>query len=652
LLSAKDLGFEDQREGVLVLEEDIKPGTSAYDLLGFGEYILEIDPTPNRGDLLSAKGLAREISALLGVSKRERPYPKYEEFGDIDIRIESKDCKRYRGAIIEGLKVKASSLWLRRRLWQCGIKTVNNIVDITNYVMILEGQPLHAFDKERISFPILVRNAQKGEVIRTLMGTEKTLNPINLLIADSQKPLALAGVVGGLESSVEEGTSSILLESAYFDPYVVRRSAKSLALQTESSYRFERNVDIEGVKRAQDLAISLILQLAGGELKAIRDLYPDPYKPKEIFLSIEKYRRYSGRDFEREFISKTLTALEIPHKIQRCGLDVYVPPHRSFDIFRDVDVVEEILRVFDYDKLEDELLRVYSIPSRIRSLEDKIRDYMVHRGLSEVITFSFEDTEYYRLLSLPEPNLEIVNPLNRSQRFMRTSLLPSLLRVCVENNRNYNYHMAIFEIGRVFTGEGEEPRLGFLMSGKRRLFPEEEYSPYYGISLLQDLLSLYSEGYISQKTDLPFLHPYLQRGFFVKGERVAFIGVLGPVIQEDLGIRHRVLLGEVDIKKLREVKRSYRPLSSFPPVIRDITLLVDKDLDVDKLILYISSMELVEDMKVFSLYTDERFGEGKKSVSFRVVFRSREGTLSDQEVNSLVERLLANLEERYGAKLK
>ncbi|HAV39470.1 MAG: phenylalanine--tRNA ligase subunit beta [Aquificota bacterium] len=652
LLSAKELGLEDQSEGVLAFDEDIKPGTSAYDLLGFGEYILEIEPTPNRGDLLSVKGLAREIGALFGLRKKERKYPEYEDFGELDIRIESKDCKRYRGAIIEGIKVKPSPLWLRRRLWQCGIRAINNVVDITNYIMLLEGQPLHAFDLKTISFPVFVRDAYEGEKIRTLMGTEKDLRPINLLIADREKPLALAGVVGGLESSVKEDTNSILLESAYFDPYRIRKSARSLGLQTDSSYRFERNVDIEGVKRAQDLAIGLLLDIAGGELKAIKDVYPEPYEPKKVFLSLEKYRRYSGRDFDREEISRILSSLDIPHQTLRCGVEVYIPPHRSFDMQRDVDVIEEVLRVIGYADIKAEPLRIPSRPSKIESLEERIRDFMVCRGFSEVITFSFEEKDLYELLSLPEPQLEILNPLNRSQRFLRTSLIPSLLRVCIENTRNYNYNMAIFELGKVFTEEGEETRLAFLMTGTKRLFPEEEYSPYDAIGLVQDLLNLYSEGYTSQASRFPFFHPNLQRLYLVKDEPIAYVGVLNPILQEKLELKHKVILGELKVKGLKEVKRAYKPLSTFPPAIRDITLLMDKEVDVDKLIFHIRSTELVEEVKMFSLYTDPRLGEGKKSVSLRLVFRSKVGTLSDQEVNEIVNKLLVDLEEKFGAKLR
>ncbi|MEJ5339224.1 MAG: phenylalanine--tRNA ligase subunit beta [Aquificaceae bacterium] len=651
LLSAEELGLEDSSRGVLVLDEDIKPGTSAYDLLGLGEYILEIEPTPNRGDLLSVKGLAREISAIMGVKKKKREYPEFEDSGNLDIRLESPDCRRYRGAVIEGLRVKPSPLWLRRRLWQCGIKTINNVVDITNYVMLLEGQPLHAFDLKRVNFPVVVRDAVEGESITTLMGSERELSPVNLLIADTDGPLALAGVVGGLESGVKEDTESILLESAYFDPYRIRKSAKSLNLQTDSSYRFERNVDIEGVKTAQNLAIKLVLELAGERLTALKDVYPEPYQPKRVFLSLEKFRRYSGRDFDRNFVSEALTALEIPHQVMRCGVEVHIPPHRSFDMQGDVDVIEELLRIGGYSEVGSPILREPSRPSQVESLEERLRSLMVSRGFTEVITFSFEDSELYELLSLPLPKVELVNPLNKTQRYMRTSLLPSLLRVCINNTRNYNYSMAIFELGKVFLEE-EEPRLGFLMTGYRRLFPEEEYSPYDGLSLVQDVLRNYSENFTSEASALPFLHPGIQRVFYAGGREVGYFGLLSPALQDRLGIRHRVMVGEIRLSLLKERIRTYKPFAQYPPVLRDLTLLMDKGVSLDKLIFHIREKELVEDMKVFSLYTDPKFGEGKKSVSFRLVFRSREGTLSDQQVNRLVEEIVAELEEKFGAKLR
>ncbi|MCX8059895.1 MAG: phenylalanine--tRNA ligase subunit beta, partial [Aquificaceae bacterium] len=650
-LSAKELGLQEQKSGPFYLEEPVEPGTPAEELLGSGDYLLEVEVTPNRGDLLSVKGLAREISALLGVPKRERPPMRYEEFGDLQVRLESPDCKRYRAGVVEGVKVKPSPLWLRRRLWQCGLKTINNVVDITNYVMLSEGQPLHAFDLKKLKLPLIVRDAKEGETLKTLLGVEKTLKPVNLLIADVEKPLALAGVVGGLESSVEEETTDVLLESAYFDPYRVRRSAKEVGMQTESSYRFERSVDIEGVRTAQDYAISLLLELAGGRLTALKDVYPEPYKPRRVFLSADKYRRYAGQELDRVFASETLQRLEISHTLKEEGVEAYVPSHRSFDLQGEADLVEELLRVQGYEKVKSSPLKVVARPSEVETLQDRVRDLMVSRGFSEVVTFSFESSELYEKLSLPLPTLEVVNPLSKSQRFLRNTLIPSLLRVCLENARNYNHHMAIFEVAKVYEEE-EELRLGFLMTGYRSLFPQAEHTPYEALSLVQDLLELYGADCQSQASDYRLFHPNLQRSFALNGELVAVVGVLNPELQEELELWHRVLLGEVRLSKLRAQRKAYKPLSYFPPAVRDITLLVDKDVGVDKLISYVKKLELVEEVKVFSIYTDPKLGEGKKSVSLRLTLRSKEETLSDQQVSKLVEGLLKELEDHFGAKLR
>ncbi|RMH80103.1 MAG: phenylalanine--tRNA ligase subunit beta [Acidobacteria bacterium] len=652
LLSAKELGLESHSEGVLVLHEDIKLGTSAYDLLGFGELLLEIEPTPNRGDLLSVKGLARELSAIMGLRRRERSYPKFEELGHLNIRIESFDCKRYRGAIIEDVQVKNSPLWLRLRLWQCGLRSINNLVDITNYIMLQEGQPLHAFDLDRIEPPIVVRDAREGERLLTLMGSERELIEKNLLIADSRGPIAVAGLIGGLESGVLESTKRVLLESAYFEPYRIRRSARSLSIQTDSSYRFERGVDIEGVRLAQDLAIELIMELAGGRLTALRDSYPQPYLPKKVFLSLEKFRRYSGEDFDRESVSKTLSALDIPHKMLRCGVEAYIPSHRSFDMSEDVDLIEEIMRVKGLDSFKSEVLPVPSRAEAQESLEEQIRGLLIGRGLSEVITFSFEDEELYGILGLERPTLEILNPLTKSQRFLRSSLVPSLLRVCVENQRRHNYSMGVFELGKVYSPTGEEKRLGFLLTGEKSLYPEELYSPYDGLSIVLDILRLYCEEWEEEKSKLGFLHPHIQRAFRSGGESIAFVGLLHPSIQSRLQLRGRVILGEVKLHTLKRVKKTYTPISNYPPVIRDLTLVVDKSLWVDKLISHIKGKEMVEEVRVFSLFTDPKLGEGKKSVSLRISFRSKEATLSDQVVNQTMEELIAELEDRFYAKLR
>lgn len=655
LLSAQELGLEEASEGVLQIEEDIKPGTDARFALGFGEKIIEIDITPNRGDVLSVRGLARDLGAILNLKRKEPELRRWKDFGELEISIEDLDCHRYRGVVMRNVEVKPSPLRIRKRLWQCGMRSINNVVDVTNYILLQEGQPLHAFDLEKLSGGVVVRSARKGERIKTLDGVERELDEENLVIADEEKPVAVAGVIGGEESSVSSETRNILLESAYFDPKRVRRSSKKLGVQTESSYRFERNVDIENVDRAQDLAVDLILRLAGGEVEAVKDVYKKKYVPKKIFLPLGKFMRYAGEPYDKEEASRILSALEIPHEIKRCGIEVFIPSHRSFDIGRDVDIIEEIMRVKGYDSFPSEVLSLPSVGNLWKDRLLEVRKYLRDRGLSEVINISYEDRDLYDLLGLEEPKVEILNPLVPTQKYMRSSLIPSLLRTAVFNDNHYNYDIGIFEVGRVFFEEGEEERLGILVKGKVRDFPYEEWNPYRLSEILQGLFSLLGRDVDMEPSEIPFLHPHVQSSFLLEGEKIGFIGKLHPELISKLDLKREAYICELKLAPLLEDRMPhYEPVSKFPSVIRDLALLVDKNLPVSKLLNEIKSQlaEKVEEVMVFDLYAGEKVGEGKKSVGVRVVFRSGRGSLSSEEVNSLVEELVRRLRERLGAEIR
>lgn len=657
LLSAQDLGLEEKSEGVLKIKEDFTPGTDAKEILGFGEKIIEIDITPNRGDMLSIRGVARDLSAIFRLPKKNPQESEFNERGSISIEIEDTDCKRYRGIIIEGIKVEDSPLEIKKRLWQCGIKTINNVVDITNYVMLRDGQPLHAFDLSKIEGGIVVRSAKIGEKLITLDGEEKELDEDILVIADKVKPLAIAGVIGGLESGIKENTETILLESAYFNPYRIRKSAKKLGIQTESSYRFERSVDIERVSKAQDYATYLILKYAGGSVKAVKDVYTEKYQPKKVFLSQGKYIKYAGEPYKNEEVAEILSALEIPHEIMRCGVEVFVPSHRSFDLNRDVDIIEEIMRVKGYDYYESETLKLPSVAKLWRDYEFEIKNYLRSKGLHEVVNFSFEDEKLYQILGMPLPDLEVINPLNPTQKYMRNTLITSLLRTAVYNDRNYNYNQAIFEIGKVFSKEGEKKRLGLLIKGnKPSTLKEEEWNPYEVSEIIAGILNLLGLEPELRNSNHGFLHPYVQADIYLNGEPVGYFGKLNPELVKSLELKGEPFIAQLDIEKILQYKElpAYRHVSKFPPVIRDIALVMDKEFNVNKLLNDIKSQigNLLEEVKVFDVYTGEKVGEGKKSVAIRLVLRSDQGSLKDEEVNELMDRLVKNLESKYGIKLR
>ena len=655
LLSPQDLGLEEDREGVLVLEGDLKPGTDASDLLGFGEKILILDITPNRGDLLSVKGLARDLSALFGLERKERRVPLFEEENGLEIRLEDRDCSRYRGVIVEGVRVGRSPLWMRVRLWQSGMRTINNVVDVTNYVLIQEGQPLHAFDLDTLEGGIVVRSARQGETIRTLDGEERALDPEILVIADEKKPIAVAGVIGGLDTAVTKETGRLLLEAAHFDPVRVRRGSRILGIQTESSYRFERGVDLEKVAEAQNIAVELILKTSGGRVLAVRDVYPEPYTPRRILLSAGKFRRYAGEAYNPSEVKEIFDALEIPCSLKECGVEVHVPSHRSFDLQRDVDLIEEIMRVKGYETFSPERPR---LPVEGRWWRDpllEVKKYLRDRGLCEVVNISYEDAELYRLMGISPPALEILNPLVPSQRYMRSSLLPSLIRTALYNENHHSYDLGIFEVGRVFTGEGEEERLGVLVKGVRTSYPFREWNPYDLSEILQGLSGIFLRKLDFEETSLPFLHPHVQAAVILDGEEAGFVGRLHPDLSQKLEFRKDPLVAEIRLDPLfAERLPHYRALSKYPPVVRDLALLVDKNLPVSKLLNEIKSHlgDKMEEAMVFDLYAGEKVGEGKKSVGVRVVLRSFEGSLSSEEANALIGSLIRRLRELLGVEIR
>ena len=655
LIAPEDLGFEEKSEGVLRLDPDTPAGVDVSELLGYGEEILELDITPNRGDLLSVRGVAREVSALFRRAKKEHAPPQFPQTGDLEIHIGDRDCLRYRGIAIEGISNKTSPLNIRKRLWQCNLRPINAVVDITNYIMLQEGQPLHAFDMKEIKTPIYVRSAGEGETIKTLDGKEHRLSPDILLIADSQGPIAVAGVIGGMDSSVDEDTDSILLESAFFRPSRVRRSSGSLGVRTESSYRFERSIDIEGVGRAQDIAAGMILEICGGKVVAVSDLYEERYSPKRVFVSWGKLQRYAGREIAPEEVSTILSSLGIECTTKACGIEAEIPSHRAFDMSRDVDIIEEIMRVKGYEQFPPKTLHIASRPSSPVEKEEKVRDLLASRGFSEVINIPFEEEDTYRLLGIESPQAQLLNPLLPTQRFLRSMLLPGLLRTASFNDSHYNHDIAIFEIGRVFDRECEKLKLGVLAKGVREHLPKEEWSERDILDSFMAIGTMLGKELTLEESGIGFLHPGIQTSVILDGEEIGFIGRLNPQIEKQLGLKGKTYVGEIYLEKLlTEERKIYKKLSKYPPAHRDIALIVDKNLSVSKLLNEIRSHigERIEEVMVFDIYAGDKVGEGKKSVGIRLALRSAEGSLSGEEVSEIVEDLVQTLQDRLGAKLR
>ena len=408
-------------------------------------------------------------------------------------------------------------------------------------------------------------------------------------------------------------------------------------------------MDIERVNKAQDYAVYLILKYAGGEVKAVRDVYRERYKPKKIFLSQGKYIRYAGEPYKNEEVKKILDALEIPNEIMRCGVEVQVPSHRSFDIQRDVDIIEEIMRIKSYENYKSEVIKLPSVAQLWKDLHTEVKKYLRDKGLYEVINFSFEDGKLYEILGLPLPKVEVINPLNPTQRYMRNTLITSLLRTAIYNDRNYNYRQSIFELGKVFFEDGEENRLGILIKGENIRGSEI-------LELIYGLFEVFGMRPQVETSKIGFLHPYVQGEIKLNGKLVGFLGKLHPKVSQKLELKGEPYIAEVRIDEVfKEIKLPhFKEVSKYPPVIRDLAFVMDKDFNVSKLLneIELQTGGLLEEAKVFDVYTGEKVGEGKKSVAVRLVFRSVKGSLKDEEVNALIDELVKKLGEKFGISLR
>lgn len=643
-ITYKDLGFGS--EEVFCFRGEVGSELLSK-ALGENELILEIDPTPNRGDLLSVYGLAREIAALTDADLKEIEIQEIEGNTKGLVNVESQDCEIYIGALIEDLKVEASPLWLVKRLLQAGIRPINTLVDITNYVMLLTGQPLHAFDLDKLRLPLYVKSAKDGEVFVSLSGEELKLSEENLVIADEDGVKALAGIVGGLNSSVDKSTKRCFLEGAYFSPRRIRRSLKAADVRTESSYRFERGVDKRGLKRAFSLALELIRELCGARVVGI-EVIDKGAKERVITLSLEKLKTYVGREVKAFEVSKALKRLGFNSLEEENTIRATVPSWRQEDVKEDVDLIEEFMRLEGFDKFEKRGICV-PIFEKDEDLIEELRDRLTALGLYEVINFSFESADIYQALGIDIPKIEIVNPLVKSVRFLRSHIITGLLKTYAYNQSRHNYSLAIFELDNVFRDSKELLAVGFLISGERGVYPAKEYDHWHALEIFQEILK-FTEGLEISRDKLGFLHPGVQ-AVYKKGDEVyGFVGMLNPKVAKNLELRGDIYIGELLLEKIVKRKPITRKISSFAPAVRDISIVVDRELEVSKLVNLVLEFEEVEEVKVFDIYLG--IGEGKKSVGLRVRFRDLAKTLSDEEVNAVVGKMLSLLEERFGARLR
>lgn len=680
LCSLQELGIEDESEGIYVFDEPVKPGTQVAPLIGLDDVVLDINVTPNRADALSVIGIARETACSVGAPLRQLSVKLDESTRDINslakVEIEDFDgCPRYVARVIEGIVIKPSPAWLQVRLKLCGMRPISNIVDVTNYVMLELGQPLHAFDLDALSEKrIVVRRARQGEKFVTLDGQEREMSSADLMICDGSGSVAVAGVMGGLHSEVTAGTKNVLLESACFDPVSIRATSKRLGLSTEASYRFERSVDPNLQLKACDRAISLMAQLAGGSIaKGAIDVRRKIEPPKPIKLRDRRVKLFLGVELPRKEVKALLEPLELEVKEVENGFMVTPPTFRP-DLKEEADLIEEVARRYGYDKLPSTLPegRVKPVEmNKVEKLSTKVREALTGAGFYEAITLSFMNPKMLDWLKLKEDDprrrmVSILNPLSSQEAGLRTSLVPGLLNAIAYNLNRFIRDPKLFEIGKVFLANGEnelpdEPMElagAFASTGEKNLYATDAHPFYIVKGAVEELLdALKIEREWRAESENPYLLGGETAGIYSCDEKVGVVGRVKPSVAEKFDIDVPVIIFEIDFERLlnlsfKDIK--FTPLPVYPPAFRDIAVVVDEDVLVEDMVKAIKSVngEVVVDVRVFDIYKGAPVPQGKKSVAFSITYRFKDRSPVDEEVAGLHKEIADKLKVAFGATIR
>jgi phenylalanyl-tRNA synthetase beta chain len=683
LCSQLELGLGDDTSGIWLLSPETKVGIPLAEALGISDTVFDISITPNRSDCLSVVGIAREVAAICGIPLRypeiicNETGPPVDSLGAVTID-DPVGCPRYAGRIIDGVQIGASPEWLRSRLETAGIRSINNIVDVTNFVLLELGQPLHAFDFDQLAESrIVVRRAHAGERFTTLDGVERDLCQDTLLICDGRRPVAIAGVMGGLNSEITTETTRVLIESAYFQPQGIRRTSKKLGLRSESSYRFERGVDHEGVIRALDRAAQLMLDVGGGRLAAGRiDVYPTPIRQPTIDLRVDRTNRFLGTRLAAAQMARILSSIEMQVEVLDDNRLQVVPPSFRQDVSREVDLMEEIARLAGYDTIPStfpEASAHAGIPDVHLTTRESIRDALAGFGFAETITYSFISQVSLEQLRLPEDDrrvrtLKLQNPLSEDQAVMRTSLVPGLLATARRNFDHRNMDLRIYELSKVFlTTTDELPEehyhLAGLMTGMRhpqRFYGGDDKIDYSDVKgVVETLTGLFhlNDCRFRQEPLQPYLDPGMAAAVFHGDQRLGTLGRLHPEVEGNCDLKAPVFLFELDFDqlfRLRGVRPFFQALPKFPSVTRDMALVVDDYLSVQDPIDFIVDQRqpLLEQLETFDLYRHPQLGKGKKSIGYRLVYRASDRSMTDEEVNVIHDGLVQKVLEAFQAVLR
>lgn len=659
-------------DGIFLIQEDCQIGQDIHEAIGLNDTSVEFEITSNRPDCLSVTGLAREAAATYHVPLNLKK-PTFQGIDgniqdELQVEIQNKEkCPRYAAGIVKNVKIAPSPRWMRERLRASGVRPINNLVDITNYVMLEYGQPMHAFDLRYVKDgKIVVRNAAKGETITTLDGVTRTLSPEMLVIADAEKPIAVAGVMGGEYSGIMEDTNTVVFESAYFEPVQVRRTAKKLGMRTDASARYEKGLDPEGCLRTLERAFELVELLGAGEpVRTHIDLDYNEKQRNRIPFDPEWINKFLGTDISREEMCDTMKMLEIEVDGDTC-----ISPSFRIDLERPADLAEEVARIYGYNNIPSTVIKGVANASLTpkQKFRRTLENATVAVGCYGILTYSFISPKYFDKIALPADSslrktVVISNPLGEDTSVMRTTTLPSMLETLSLNYKNRNAAVALYEIGKEYLPTApdklpEEPdRLTIGMYGD-----DADFFTLKGmVETILETAGLHDCTYKACGTDSPFgetcaLHPGRSAVIYAGETPIGYLGEIHPTVQKNYDIGTRTYVAKLlidEMQPLAQTEITYQPLPKFPAITRDLSLVCADEVPVGDLQAAMKNAvgNILEQITLFDVYKGEQIAAGMKSVSFSIRMRSHEGTLTDEQADAAMKRVLKALKE-HGATLR
>lgn len=674
LCSEKELGLSDDHSGIFILPENTEIGAKLAEMHWIRDTVLDINTAPNRGDCLSIFGIARETASILN-QKAKLPHFKLEEEKEnvtdsIDLDIKNTDaCPRYVLKMIQGASIRVSPYWMRSRLHKCGMRPINSLVDVTNYIMLEIGQPLHAFDYHRIRDKrIEVRLADKASIFRTLDSMDRKLEAGDILICDGSGPVAIAGIMGGENSEITETTRDMALESAFFNPLFIRKTARRLGIKSEASLRFEKGIDIDNVGFAADRAIYLMQQISGGTvLKGKREIF-EKKKSKTFLVTYSNINGLLGTHINQQDISQALRSIDIHIKEEsESGLQVVIPNFRH-DINEPADIIEEISRIHGYEHIPA-TSPVTTVQSHKKTkkdiLLDRMKNYFSAAGFYEIINFAFFSTKDVENLFVSDTDersryVPIMNPISREYSHMRTLIAPGMFKCIAYNLNRGGKNLRLFEKGKVFfQNSGGQPiektAICFAITGKEReFFWRDKFTDYdfFDIKgIMEGLMDAFGIQFSLVRSSEPFLHPMRGADIYIDDTKAGWIGEIREEVLELFEIEQNIYCTELQFDIILEkgnFEVSYQPIPRYPQVTRDFSFYVDDSVPIASLISTIKGLSpLITSVGVFDMFRRET-----RSVAFRVTFQSLEDTLKEETINGLQETIIQKLSNTEGISLR